>query len=208
MSEQDPTTHWQQRYAERDRIWSGNANHGLVETVGDLTPGRALDLGCGEGGDALWLAEHGWRVTAVDIAGTAVERGRAAATERGITNIDWVVADLGTWQPDGEFDLVSACFLHSTVELPRTGILRRMAGAVAPDGHLLVVGHAAAPPWSKHRHHHKPEDFPTPAQQLAELELEQEAWEPVVCETCGRAATGPDGEQAHLEDSVVLVRRS
>lgn len=204
----DPTEHWHQRYAERDRVWSGEPNRALVETVGDLAPGRALDLGCGEGGDAVWLAERGWSVTAVDIAGNAVERGRAAAAERGLNDIDWVVADLGSWQPSGRYDLVSACFLHSTVDLPRTEILQRMAGSVAAGGHLLVVGHAEPPPWSAHRHHHSPEDFPTPSGELVELALAPGSWETVVCEAREREATGPDGEQATLEDTVVLVRRS
>jgi ubiquinone/menaquinone biosynthesis C-methylase UbiE len=205
-SAQDPTTYWEERYAERDRIWSGNPNQSLVETVGELSPGRALDLGCGEGGDALWLARQGWAVTAVDISSTAVERGRAAATERGVDGIEWVAADLSRWLPEGEFDLVSACFLHSTVELPRTEILRRMADVVVPGGHLLVVGHAEPPPWSRHRDHHD-HDLLSPAGELRELALAAGSWETVVSETRERAATGPDGEQATLEDTVVLLRR-
>ena len=204
---QDPTTYWEERYAERDRIWSGRPNTALVDTTGDLPPGRALDLGCGEGGDAVWLAERGWSVTAVDISSTAIERGRTAAEERGLTGIDWVAADLSRWLPEGEFDLVSACFLHSTVELPRTEILRRMAAVVRPGGHLLVVGHAAPPPWSKHRNHHD-HDLLDPAGELRELALAPGSWETVICESRGRDATGPDGEHAHLDDTVVLVRRS
>jgi SAM-dependent methyltransferase len=204
---QDPTTYWQQRYAERDRIWSGRPNTALVDTVGDLAPGRALDLGCGEGGDALWLAERGWQVTAVDIADNAVERGRSAAAERGVTGIDWVVADLSRWLPEGDFALVSACFLHSTVELPRAEILQRMAAVVRPGGHLLVVGHAAPPPWSKHANHHE-HDLLDPTAELRQLALAPGSWQTVVCESRAREATGPEGEQATLEDTVVLVRRT
>lgn len=208
--EQDPVAYWDNRYAERDQIWSGNPNQALVDAVGGLEPGRALDLGAGEGADAVWLAEQGWRVTAVDISSRAIERGRAAAVARGVAEdrIEWVAADLASWTPGGAFDLVSACFLHSTVELPRTDILRRAAGAVAAGGHLLIVGHAEEPPWAKeHEHKHDPRDFPTPQQEIDELDLRDGEWETVVSDTRERDAIGPDGEPAHLRDHVLLVRR-
>jgi SAM-dependent methyltransferase len=202
-------TFWNDRYAERAQIWSGRPNTALVTEVEGLAPGRALDLGCGEGGDSVWLAEHGWRVTAVDIAANAVARGRDAAATRGIDEgrIGWLVEDLATWTPPGPYDLVSACFLHSPVDFPRTEVLRRAAAALAPGGHLLVVGHSEPPPWSRHRHEDDDHRFLTPAEEVAELALDPSAWETVVCESRTRDAVGPDGEQATLDDSIVLLRR-
>ena len=115
--------YWQNRYLGSGRSWSGNVNAALEREVAGLSPGTALDLGSGEGGDALWLARNGWRVTAVDIAPAALAIG-AAAQQPGDT-ITWVAADLSEWHPPIEYDLVTACFLHSTVDLPRERILRR-----------------------------------------------------------------------------------
>lgn len=222
MSETESAAdYWEARYGEREQIWSGRPNDALVDTMSGRPPGRALDLGCGEGGDTVWLASQGWEVTAVDISTTAVDRARARAAASGISTrqVTWVVEDLGAWRPAGEYELASACFLHSTVEFPRTDILRRAAGAVARGGHLLVVGHAEPPPWfaaheereeadgSQHGHHHSDHDFLGPAEELAALELDEAAWEVAVSEVRRRESTGPDGEPAVLLDTVVLARR-
>lgn len=209
MSETDETTaHWNARYGERDRIWSGAPNAALVASVAELPAGRALDLGCGEGADSAWLAERGWQVTGVDVSTTAAERARALMVERSLQDrVEIIVADLSRWLPEDDYDLISACFLHSTVELPRTEILRRVAEAVRPGGHLLVVGHAAPPPWSKHSDHDD-HVWLTASAELAELALAPGAWETVVCESREREATTPDGDVATLEDNVVMVRRT
>lgn len=107
MSIDDTRAFWESLYGERLQVWSGKVNATLVREVDDVPPGRALDLGCGEGGDALWLAERGWTVTAVDISATAVERARAEATRRGL-DVDWQQRDLSESLPVGPFDLVSA----------------------------------------------------------------------------------------------------
>lgn len=199
---------WEERYASRPQVWSGRANQVLVDLVSGFAPRTALDLGCGEGGDAVWLAQQGWRVTAVDISTTAVERGRAAAADLGVPadRITWVAQDLAEWSPGGTFDLVSAFFLQSPVELPRAEILRRAAGAVAPGGYLLLVTHAAPPPWATalDSHHH---DFHAPDEELEALGLHPTEWEALVAETRQRSATGPDGQPAELEDAIVLARR-
>jgi 2-polyprenyl-3-methyl-5-hydroxy-6-metoxy-1,4-benzoquinol methylase len=119
---------WDERYRESDRIWSGNPNVVLVAEVLDLAPGRALDLGCGEGADAVWLARRGWQVTAVDISGVALSRAASHAAEAGV-EIDWQRHDLEQSFPAGEFDLISAQFLHFWEEFDREKILRRAAGA-------------------------------------------------------------------------------
>jgi len=196
--------YWERRYRDAGPVWSGRPNAALVAAA-PPAGGTAVDLACGEGGDAVWLAERGWHVVAVDISATAVDRGRAAAAERGLGDaIDWVVADLAEWEaPDG-LALVSACFLQSTVELDRIGILRRAAAHVAVGGHLLTVAHAAMPPWSPHAG----DSGITPATELADLELDPASWSVEIAELRDRTAPGPGGEAATLTDSVVLVRRT
>jgi SAM-dependent methyltransferase len=209
----EPTTSaefWEARYADSDRIWSGKVNQALADIAAELEPGRALDLGCGEGGDAVWLAQRGWGVTGVDLSATAVARGRAAAAAAGLSpdRIELVAADLATWTSDNAYDLVTASFLHSwPVLIPREEILRRATSFVAPGGYLLVVAHAAAPPWAS------PEmvesnRFPSPQSDLTALELDPDDWIVLTAETRERAAKGPDGLPAALLDGVVLVRRN
>ncbi|HLR98820.1 MAG TPA: class I SAM-dependent methyltransferase, partial [Mycolicibacillus parakoreensis] len=121
---EEPRAFWEQFYGEKDRTWSGRVNPRLVEEAGELTPGRALDLGCGEGADAVWLAERGWQVVAVDISATALQRARDLADDRNVgSRIRLERHDFAESFPDGSFDLVSAQFLHSPVELDRTAIL-------------------------------------------------------------------------------------
>lgn len=201
-----PAEAWELRYAETPKRWSGQPNTTLVDLVGGLAPGRAVDLGCGEGADAIWLARQGWRVTGVDISPTAVGRARAAATEAGLSadDVDFVAHDLSTWEPEGEVDLVTASFLHSREELPRTAILRRAAARVVPGGHVAIVSHAAPPPGSEHAHH---DELLLDAQgEVAALDL-GEGWEVVVAEHRERVVVSPDGTPATLEDVAVLVRR-
>jgi SAM-dependent methyltransferase len=139
---------WDARYLESERIWSGEPNAALVREVTGLTPGRALDLGCGEGGDAVWLARRGWRVTGVDISRVALERAARHAADAGVADrTAWQRHNLAETFPAGEYDLVSAHFLHSWGDMPRERILRRAAAATAPGGILLVVGHSGPFPW-------------------------------------------------------------
>jgi hypothetical protein len=201
---------WEDRYGSKEQVWSGRVNRVLVDVASDLLPGRALDLGCGEGGDAIWLAQRGWQVTAMDISTIAVERGRTAALATGVPadRITWVAQDLADWTPSATFDLVSAFFLHSPVELPREEILRRAASAVAPGGHLLVVAHAAPPPWwTPDQHEHAHEALPTPEEELASLRLAAGEWDVVIAEARLRPTTDPEGKPVEILDGVVLVRR-
>ncbi|MEV8535094.1 class I SAM-dependent methyltransferase [Streptomyces sp. NPDC051211] len=197
---------WDDRYRESDRIWSGNPNAALVREVEGLAPGRALDLGCGEGADAVWLARRGWRVTGTDISGVALARAAEHAAEAGVADrVDLQRHDLGESFPAGEFDLISACYLHSHGDMPRERILRTAAAAVAPGGTLLVVGHGGWAPWEENPH--PGIHFPTPAEVVAQLELPEGRWEVLRCEEHERTQTAPDGRPGMRTDNTVKVRR-
>ena len=134
---------WDQRHAAQQPIESTEPDSTLVDEIGSLRPGRALDLGAGDGRNAIWLAERGWKVTAVDFSQVALERGRSRAEVGGVT-VDWQLADLLEWSPEARaYDLVTLFFIH----LPgtaRRGVYARAADAVAPGGTLLIVAHDRA----------------------------------------------------------------
>lgn len=141
MSDKGTREGWNRRYAAADRIHSTPVpNRFLVSEVADLTPGRALDLACGAGRNAVWLAERGWRVTAVDFSSVGLGIARDLAAARGMA-VEWVEADVVTWMPPaGAFDLV--CVLYLQLPAPdRRAVLAHAVDAVKPDGTLLVVGH-------------------------------------------------------------------
>ena len=194
---------WEAHYGEKDQVWSGRPNGVLVEEVSDLAPGRALDVGCGEGADAIWLASKGWRVIAIDVSPTALERGARAAEETGV-DVEWQWHDLADTFPAGEFDLVNAQYLHSSLDLPEEKIYSAIAAAVAPGGTVLVVSHAAFPPWSRH---HEAHTFPQPDEIARSLGLSDDDWDIEVCEIRERSTIAPSGEHAEISDSVVMAQR-
>lgn len=205
---QAPKDFWEERYAASDRIWSGRVNRVLADVAPSLPPGRALDLGCGEGADAIWLAQQGWQATGIDISSTAIRRALDAAERAGLDadRVRFLAADLAT-VPPGEFDLVTASFFHSPVEHPREEILQQALARVAPGGHLLITSHAGLPSWADASHPHADHRFLSPTEELEQLALDPSAWDVVLAETRVREVTSPDGEAASIDDGVVLVRR-
>lgn len=202
-------TYWQARYAEQDRMWSGRPNDLLVREVVDLPAGSALELGCGEGADSIWLARQGWTVTAVDIAAAALRRGSEHAAEAGVgPRISWEQVDVtAAALPAGPFDLVCAQYFHSPAATARSreAVLRQAATRVARGGHLLVVGHAAFPTWLPEEE--RPDvHFPTTADVLTALEL-SDGWTVRTDELVPREAVSPEGEVGTRADNVLLVRR-
>ncbi len=128
---------WDEKYRAADRLWSAEPNVFVADRLGSYRPGSGLDLASGEGRNAIWLAEQGWNMTAVDFSGTAVERGRQLSEE-----VEWVVADVRTWEPPdgGLFDLIVVAYLHLPVE-DLEAMTRRAVGWLAPGGELFLVGH-------------------------------------------------------------------
>lgn len=131
---------WNTRYAGPELVWGAGPNRFVAEELEGLVSGRGLDLACGEGRNAIWLAERGWTVTAVDWSGVAIERGRELAAARGVT-VEWVVADVLEWEPPGRaFELVLLAYLQLP-EPQRSAVLHAAASAVAAGGVLLAVAH-------------------------------------------------------------------
>jgi SAM-dependent methyltransferase len=132
--------HWDERYGTEELIWKADPNRFLVEELQALAPGRALDVACGEGRNAVWLASKGWHVTGVDFSRAGLAKAQRLATDRGV-EVAWVEADVVEWQPpSASFDVVVVLYLHLPAEQRRQA-LARAAAALAPGGILLVVGH-------------------------------------------------------------------
>ncbi|MFE5813405.1 class I SAM-dependent methyltransferase [Streptomyces sp. NPDC056479] len=198
---------WEARYRDGGRLWSGRPNALLVREVDDFGPGRALDLGCGEGADAVWLASRGWRVTGADISHTALERAARHAAEAGVSDrTAWERHVLGETFPEGSFDLVNAQFLQSPVELDQQRVLRQAADAVAPGGTLLIVMHAGWPSWQTE----PPFDaeFPTLSSVLDELALPEAGWTVETLETVRSEHVSPEGVDGFRYDNVWRIRRA
>lgn len=196
---------WDERYGQSDRIWSGNPNAQLVAEASDLPAGRALEVGCGEGADAIWLAKRGWQVTGVDISPVALARAAEHAEAEGVADrITWLRADLtdGT-SPGSGFDLVAAHFLHIP-GAQRVPLFHALAEAVGPGGTFLVVGHypneMIEKTWS-----HVPGMFFTGDDVAADLDPAE--WTVVVNEARERTMVDGHGEQHDTRDAVLTARR-
>jgi SAM-dependent methyltransferase len=197
---------WDERYRSAPALWSGNANEVVMAEADDLPPGRALDVGCGEGGDAFWLAARGWHVDGVDVSQVALDRAASHARDAGpeiADRLSWTQRDVLAWQPPAAaYDLVYLSFLH----LPSTARLRAyaaLADAVAPGGTFLVVAHhpldigvVPRPP--------EPDLYFTGEDLAAELD---ETWEIVTSEARARPGRHPDGWDVTLHDTVLRATR-
>lgn len=218
MSEDFDRQYWERRYGGQGQR-GGRAGHGgpggqggrtspqLVAEALDLEPGTALDAGCGEGGDSLWLASRGWRVRAVDLSETALGRGRERAAAQGpevADRITWEQADLTRWvPPKGRFDLVTSQYVHTTGSL--RDLMARLAEAVAPGGTLLFVGHHPGDEQSTHDRGHDAHVHFTAPDLAADLDPDQ--WKLLVAEERSRRVARPDGREWAMRDAVIRARR-
>ena len=194
---------WEERYAGPGTFWSGEANPQLVAVAAGLTPGTALDVGCGEGGDVIWLARHGWRVTGADFSANGLALAARHAEEAGVAErVDWWRVDARAFDAgDRSYDLVTSHYLHA----PDGGMIdvtRRLAGAVAKGGHLLVVGHAPSEIFSHsvasaHKAMFRAEEL---------LPGVPDDLEPVVVEQRPRTLHR-EGQTMHVHDATLLARR-
>ncbi|MFG1847380.1 class I SAM-dependent methyltransferase [Micromonospora carbonacea] len=227
-----------------EQIWQGDrapamaaagANPHLVREVDDLTPGTALEAGCGAGAEAIWLAARGWRVTAADVAAGALARAADRAAAAGVAGrVRWVEADLSTWQPPVRYDLVTTHYAHPA--MPQLDFYERVASWVAPGGTLFIVGHLQhhdRHATAGHGHDHGPgghdrgpdggpghghdggpgagETGPPAAASVTAADitarLDPAGWEIVTAQESRRTVTGPGGHPVTLHDVVVRARR-
>jgi SAM-dependent methyltransferase len=198
---------WDERYRSAPRVWSGNPNPQLIAEVAGRPPGRALDVGCGEGADAIWLAGQGWTVVGADISGVALERAARHARETdpaGAQRITWWHADLLAQPPETDsFDLVSAQFMQLPPE-PRAKLFTSLAAAVGSGGMLLIVGHHPSDLAAGVPRPPLPEVFYTPDEIAGLL---NGSWTVEVCEARPRSATTPDGAAVTVHDTVLVATR-
>ena len=199
---------WDQRYRSASRVWSGLPNPQLVAETDKLTPGRALDAGCGEGADAVWLARRGWEVVAVDISSVALEHAAdhaGQADPAAARRIEWRRADLiAEPPPAGSFDLVSAQFMQLPPE-ERAALLRVLIEAVRPGGTLLIVGHHPSDIGSGVHRPRTPELLYT-AEEIAALL--GAGWVVEVSESRPRPATTLEGATVTVHDTVLRATRN
>ncbi|MEU9807539.1 methyltransferase domain-containing protein [Mycobacterium sp. NPDC050853] len=197
---------WDDFYQSHDALWSGNANPQLVREISTLPPRTALDAGCGEGGDAIWLAQKGWRVTGLDFSETALGRAadNAAKADPELANrITWAHADLTTWQPRRLFDLVTSHFMHLPTTL-REPVFASLADAVAPGGTLLIVGHHPSDMQAAIGRPDLPDWYFT-AEDIADT-LDPGRWNVLIAESRMRKFAR-DGEEFEIADTVLRAER-
>jgi len=207
-------SHWQQSSADEAGLVVPPSPYLAIELDG-LPPGSALDVGCGTGAEALWLAAHGWQVSGLDISAAALERARALearGAERSGASVRWVEADLGRWEPAETFDLVTTHYAHS--DMPQLALYERIAGWVAPGGTLLIVGHLQTADTHGHGHAdaehghdgHPPAEASVTATSVTAV-LDGARWDVLTAAEHDRTITGGTGRAVPLRDVVVRATR-
>jgi SAM-dependent methyltransferase len=198
---------WDERYRSSGRVWSGNPNPQLVAEVTGWPPGLALDVGCGEGADAIWLAQAGWAVVGADISGVALERAAQHAADTdpaAAARIEWLKTDLLGQPPEPDsFELVSAQFIQMPPDR-RVPLFAALAAAVRENGLLLIVGHHPSDLEAGVPRPPMPEVFYTPEEIAAPLDG---SWTVRTCAARPRPATTPDGTEVTVHDTVLAAVR-
>jgi SAM-dependent methyltransferase len=198
---------WDDRYSSSDALWSGHVNAVVRDELAGLPAGRALDVGCGEGGDALWLAEQGWQVTGIDVSQVALDRAARRARAVGLeSRTTWEHRDLLAWAPPvAAYDLVSVAFVH-LADGDRRQVYAELAAAVAPGGTFLVGAHHPDDLGVVPRPAH-PDLYFTADQLADDLRGGSGEWEILTAEARPRTGRHPEGHQVTLHDTVLRARR-
>ncbi|QQM30768.1 class I SAM-dependent methyltransferase [Martelella lutilitoris] len=196
---------WNDLYSRASPMSSGRPGQALAQFAGPLAAGTALELGCARGDDAVWLARRGWAVTAVDISSVALEYAADNARRAGVADrMRFEAHDLAVSFPGGDYDLVTASFLHSPHDWPRTKVLARAASVVRPGGHLLIVEHGSYAPWSWSSNETPP---PTAEETFRAMHLAPDDWQRNCVCRIERAAKGPEGQTAQVKDNIIFLLR-
>lgn len=199
---------WQQGSVEGPGSMGKNPpNPYLTRELEHLTPGTALDAGCGAGAEATWLAMAGWQVTAADISAEALAIAEERAASSGAADrLRWIEADLSVWEPSAQFDLVMTHYAHPA--MPQLEFYDRIAAWVAPGGTLLIVGHLHddSAPSHGHDHGHPPAEASATAATITER-LDTAAWQLNTADEVSRTMTAPDGREVTVRDVVVRATR-
>lgn len=192
---------WDEMYSDRDQLWSGRPNGALVTEAAELAPGHALDAGCGEGGDAHWLAEHGWTVTGMDLSRVALERAREVCRGKPVALYQ---QDLVQEPPEpASYDLVSLQYFPLLRENGHAALVG-LVEAVAPGGTLLVVGHDMSGLQGNEGGDHDPADYYQPSEFAGLL---GDGWTVEADEVRPRVDAGPEGT-GYTHDAVFRARRT
>jgi SAM-dependent methyltransferase len=217
MTETFDKDYWESHWQHANEHASGRdvvPNPYLARELSGLAPGTALDAGCGEGAEAIWLANQGWQVTAADISTEALSRASERATTEGAApdRVQWVEADLSVWEPGRQFDLVTTHYAHPA--MPQLAFYQRISGWVSPGGTLFIVGHlhsSGAPVHEGSQGKHDPgrgprEEATVTAASITET-LDPAQWEVVTAEETTRTLTSREDQTVQLNDVVVRATR-
>jgi SAM-dependent methyltransferase len=217
MKQAVDTDYWESHWQQADGHGPGREivpNPYLALEISSLAPGTALDAGCGEGAEAIWLSTEGWQVTAADISTEALARAAERATTgcAAPERAQWVEADLSAWEPGKQFDLVTTHYAHPA--MPQLAFYERISGWVAPGGTLLIVGHLHTSETPGHGHsqeqrghgHNPPEEVSVTAASIT-VGLDATEWDIVTADEPIRTLTNRAGRTVQLDDVVVRATR-
>ena len=198
---------WDKVHRRRDRSCQHAPHPYVRKALASAVPGRALELGCGHGNTAVWLASRGWTVTAVDISRIALDAAAEHAERVGVSSrITWQHADLRDWTTERTFDLVAALFLHTLLELDAPALLARAAAQTRVRGTLLSVGHYTLPPWAWNRD--KTDGLRCASEIAAALGVHEPEWRTILAEELPRTVTDHDGHSSTVLDTVLHAVRA
>lgn len=210
MTQEFDKDYWEAHWQEATALGAGTElepNPHLAREARELVPGTALDAGCGEGAEAIFLARAGWQVTAVDISAGVLARAAERAGTGGASaeRLQWVEADLRAWDPGRRFDLVTTHYAHPA--MPQLAFYDRIADWVAPGGTLLIVGHLHRPGTAGHGHGHLPPEAASVTAASVTAGLDSERWDVVTAEEITHALDDREGGCVERHDIVVRATR-